>query len=125
LLFRYSGYLHHFRSRGDVYAEHVGKTENEFLKHEYFRIRNFDGAEGEPSSYFRKVLTSKYLHIEDKSKNVGGLQVADLLAAPLMRKFLSVTLDKPFDALMAEVGEAKLNRRFCDGMLDGYATRIS
>jgi Protein of unknown function (DUF3800) len=124
LLFRYVGYLYHQHARGDVYAEHVGRNEDGFLKHEYLRTRNYDGAGGEDSAYFRHVLTSKDLHVEDKSKNVGGLQVADLLAAPLMRKFLSLGLRKQFDLLMAEVGESKLNRRFCDGTVDGYGLRI-
>ena len=106
-----------------VMSEHVGRNEDGFLKYEYYRIRNFDGAEGQNSAYFRAVLTSKDLHIEDKSKNIGGLQVADLLAAPLMRKFFSIGLGKQFDVLMSEVGESKLNRRFCDGTVDGYARR--
>jgi Protein of unknown function (DUF3800) len=123
LLFRYAGYLYHQRARGDVFAEHVGKQEDEFLKSEYFRTRSINGAEGESFRYFQDVFTSKDLHIEDKSKNIGGLQVADLLAAPLMRNWLSSN-GKPFDQLMAEVGCSKLNRRFCDGTTDGYARRL-
>lgn len=125
VLFRYCGYLHRQRVRGDVFAEAIGENENNFLKSVYLIIRNLDGAEGQGPNYFKAVLTSKHLHIEEKEKNYAGLQVADLLAAPMLRKLLFTNIGKAFDVSMAEVGDYKINKRFCDGRTaDGYGWRL-
>lgn len=105
VLHRYCEYLHRHSATGDVFAEHMGAKENASLKYEYETIRE-SGAEGQPWGYYRTVLTSKYVRIEEKNKNIPGLQIADLLAAPMLRKYVSITKSS-FDAQLQKVGEAK------------------
>lgn len=87
LLTSYCEYLSNLNVRGDVMASHLGMKEHTFIRVEYWKTLR-DGGHGKLPSFFRRRLT-KTLKIERKEKNVAGLQLADLIAAPVIRKQLA------------------------------------
>jgi hypothetical protein len=79
LLERYCFWLH--PNRGDVVGEARGKNEDQQLKAAYAAC--YSGGEWNQSAeFYQKHLTSKEIKLFPKSKNVAGLQLADLLAHP-------------------------------------------
>lgn len=81
LMERLMGWL---RARGgvsDVLAEARGGVEDRKLSAEYESIwRN--GTTYNASEKFQAVLTSRHLKLQPKDRNIAGLQLADLVAAP-------------------------------------------
>jgi hypothetical protein len=88
LLERYCDYLNREGYQGDVMASHLGLKENRILHVKYWETYQ-DGGRGKFASFYRRSLSSSALKIEQKQKNVAGLQLADLFAAPIVRTFLS------------------------------------
>jgi hypothetical protein len=72
---------------GDAMAESRGGNEDTRLKETFARLLA-QGTEYLAPERFQEVLTSKQLKISPKSRNVCGLQVADLLAHPSRNEML-------------------------------------
>lgn len=87
LLERYCGWLNRTGWKGDVMAEGRGGKEDRLLKDEYSRIHEM-GTIFKSPAFFQQALTSKQLKVKKKSKNIAGLQFADLLAHPCKQDIL-------------------------------------
>lgn len=87
LLMKYCQELIESDQRGDVMASHLGMKEDGILKTAYWVLYQ-RGGHGKYASFYRRGLSSNSLKIEHKEKNVAGLQLADLLAAPMVRRYL-------------------------------------
>jgi len=87
LLERYKGLLTYLRCKGDVLAESRGKNEDAQLCRVYSYVWHH-GTYYNSAKSFQSVLTSKELKLRRKVANVGGLQLADLLAHPVKMDIL-------------------------------------
>jgi len=96
LIERFTMFLEQNDSFGDVMAESRGGKEDTRLKKTYSNIHD-KGTEYIAPERIQPVLTSKQLKIKPKSKNISGLQLADLLAHPSRNEILNENelLDKP------------------------------
>jgi hypothetical protein len=128
VLQRYAGYLNHIGKCGDVMAESRGGREDRLLKESY--ERTYDrGAWRFSASALQTALTSRQLKLKQKSSNIAGLQLADLLGHPIKNYilkrsgFLTGPL-APFAERMIQVANGKFNRHLYDGRVDGYGTVI-
>lgn len=124
MLEKYCGLLEFLGAVGDVLVEARGKTEDMTLQKEFRSI----WASGTPylsNSMTKKTLTSRELKIKPKNLNVAGLQVADILAHPVMRDVLLDrgrvnSLDGDFAARIIDVARAKYYRQRYKGTIRGY-----
>jgi hypothetical protein len=92
--------------RGDVMGESRGKVEDQQLKAAYEAL--YDGGElHHRAEFYQARLTSREIKLKPKSKNVAGLQLADLLAHPAKQRCL-VRHGVP------EVQESLFGRRVAD-----------
>lgn len=94
LLERYVLFLEQQKVVGDVLAEARGGKEDRKLKD------SFTGAYEKGTDYvsaerFQTVLTSKELKLKQKSNNIAGLQLADMLAHPCHKSLLATREGKP------------------------------
>lgn len=86
-------FLEENNARGDVLLESRNKPDNKALEKIYKEIY-CNGTKKNASQVdmtslrFQSVLTSKSLKFKNKSENIAGLQIADLLANPLKCKLL-------------------------------------
>jgi len=87
LLERYLFFLEEKKLVGDVMIESRGGQEDLRLKDSFERIYE-KGTEYFEAKRFQQCLTSKRLQVKPKSKNITGLQIADLIAHPSRRDIL-------------------------------------
>ena len=87
LLERFIFFLDRVNSVGDVMAESRGGKEDKILKKVFNRLYR-NGSGYITSDRFEKRLTSCQLKVKNKSNNVSGLQIADLLAHPSRNELL-------------------------------------
>lgn len=125
LLQRYAGYLNHINRVGDVMAESRGGTEDRLLKESYTRVYERGTWGVMPAHAFQSALTSGQLKLKQKSANVAGLQLADLLGHPVkqwvLRHYGLVSQNcAPFAMRLMDVVEPKLNRHLYKDRLEGY-----
>jgi hypothetical protein len=119
MLERYCGLLGFLGGVGDVLAEARGKTEDRALQSEYRSIWE-NGTAYISSDRAQKALTTRELKVKPKTLNVAGLQIADLLAHPVLRDIL---LDRKrvsdrgglFADRMMKAAESKYNHHRYDG----------
>ena len=78
---RYFSFLKGSKATGDFMIESRGGKEDMRLKASFRKIME-EGTQYKKSDDFNKVFTSKELKVKQKSANISGLQVADLLAYP-------------------------------------------
>ena len=88
LMERFKGYLNYVGAKGDMLAEGRGGREDLALKKVYTEVWS-EGTYYVSSQEFQKVLTSKQLKVKKKEHNIGGLQLAELLAYPSKIHILS------------------------------------
>ena len=69
-------------------AESRGGKEDMRLKKSYERVFK-EGTEYVNSQMFEKYLSSRQLKVKQKSNNIAGLQIADLVAHPSFRATLA------------------------------------
>jgi len=126
MLERYCGFLHFHNAKGDVLAESRGSTEDKQLKEAYRSIYN-SGTLFRLPEFFQEVLTSKEIKLKNKSANIAGLQIADLLAHPLKQEILieNQRLSEPeketFGKKICEIiNKEKHNRHIFTGKIEGY-----
>jgi hypothetical protein len=125
MLQRYCGYLNHINRHGDVMAESRGAKENRLLMASYEWCYERGVWSYTPAQALQQALTTRKLKIEQKSANIAGLQLADVLSNPVRRgilKELGHVLEEPspFTARMIEVAERKFNRHLSSGRVWGY-----
>ena len=93
LIKRYVLFLEEHNAKGDILLESRNKDDNKVLEKIYTDIycngtkRNRQEVDMEPVR-FQTRLTSKSLKFKNKSENLAGLQIADLLANPLKCKLI-------------------------------------
>lgn len=81
LLERYVLWLRDMGSRGDVIAERRGKKEDMRLRNCFAYFYN-NGTRHVNSTAIQGRLTSKHIKMEEKQRNIAGLQLADMIAYP-------------------------------------------
>jgi hypothetical protein len=126
MLQRYAGYLNHINRTGDVMAESRGGAEDRLLKESYERVYEH-GVWMTPVHTFRAALTSSQLKLKNKSANISGLQLADLLGHPvkqwvLQRNGLLDADPPPFAEQIMAIVETKFNRQLYTDEIEGYGT---
>ena len=106
-------------------AESRGKTEDFELKEAYMRLHK-QGTRFKSNTFFQQYLTSKEIKIKPKSKNVAGLQLADILAHPLKKftllqhNLLEIHNEELFWLKIVDAVKPKLYCRPVDGRAEGY-----
>ena len=78
-----------------------------------------------PATTFQHALTSKQLKVKNKSANIAGLQLADLLGHPVRQAILREEAQvaeppAPFAARLIPIVETKFNRHLYNGKIEGY-----
>jgi len=124
LLERYCGFLNFYDAQGDVLAESRGGTEDRQLKEAYRAVYNA-GTQWRGTEFFQRGLTSSEIKLKQKSRNIAGLQLADLLAHPSKQEILieEERINDPgdnFGKQICQCIEAKYNRHVFDGRIKGY-----
>lgn len=109
--------------RGDVMGESRGKVEDQQLKAAYEAL--YDGGDlHNRAEFYQARLTSREIKLKPKSKNVAGLQLADLLAHPakqrcLVRQAVPEVQESVFGRRVADLFWQKL-RQSKEGETKGY-----
>ncbi len=124
MLQRYCGFLNHISRTGDVLAESRGGREDRLLMDSYSRV-HAQGVWTTLVSTFQHALTTKQLKVKNKSANIAGLQLADLLGHPVRQAILREAglVDEPpapFAARLMPIVETKFNRHLYGGRIEGY-----
>ena len=124
MLERYCGLLGFLGAVGDVLVEARGKTEDMTLQEEFRSIWK-SGTHYMSSNQTQRTLTSRELKIKPKNLNISGLQVADILAHPVMRDVLLDwgrvdSLGGAFAERIIKVAKPKYNRQRYNGTIRGY-----
>jgi hypothetical protein len=125
LLQRYCGLLNRLGRHGDVMAESRGGNEDRELKNSYERVYQ-RGAWGYlKAKAAQQALTSKELKLKQKSANIAGLQLADILAHPireviLVENGLQAEGLSPFAERIVNAIDGKFNCHSSDGRVEGY-----
>ena len=114
LLERYVYFLNRRGMRGDVIAESRGGKEDRRLKESYARLLE-KGSGYADAAQIGGALTSRQLKVKQKSNNLAGLQLADLVAHPSRNEILSehghsVTI-APFATKVVAILQGKYDRR--------------
>lgn len=124
MLQRYCGYLNHVNRTGDVLAESRGGREDRLLMDSYARI-HAQGVWVSSAATFQRALTSKQLKVKNKSANIAGLQLADLLGHPVRQAILrdegrAIEPPAPFAARLMPIVDTKFNHHLYHGRIEGY-----
>jgi hypothetical protein len=125
MLQRYAGYLNHINRVGDVMAEARGGAEDRLLSDSYTRIYE-RGTWKTEASYFQGALTSRQLKLKQKSANISGLQLADVLCHPVKQYVLQqygfVRTEElgDFAIRLHLIVAKKFNAHLYDGRVEGY-----
>lgn len=125
MLQRYCGYLNHINRHGDIMAESRGGKENRLLMASYEWCYQRGVWMHTPAEALQQALTTRKLKIKQKSANIAGLQLADLLSNPVRKAVLREVGHEeaklaPFACRILEVLEGKFNRHLYDGRVWGY-----
>lgn len=128
LIERYCGLLRYLGAVGDVLAESRGKRENRLLEQEYAELYQF-GTHYCDFCVVQSTLTSSQIKIKDKSENIDGLQLADILAYPCKQDILIESKIIPDDRTKYEdqisgVISSKYNKNYFSGRVWGYGKKI-
>ena len=107
-------------------AESRGGKEDIRLKRSYERVFK-EGTEYVDSQMFEKYLSSRQLKVKQKSNNIAGLQVADLIAHPSFRATLArknrQSLSSNFGGDIALILENKKYYRSPSGKIEGWGRK--
>jgi hypothetical protein len=127
LLERYILFLQDAGATGDVMAESRGGKEDMRLKASYEKIYA-EGTEYVGSEIFQRCLTSRKLKVKQKSNNILGLQIADLVAHPSYKATLArknrQSLSRDFGSRIAEILEKKkYYRNSKTGKIEGWGRK--
>ena len=114
LLERYVYFLNRRGAQGDVIAESRGGKEDRRLKESFVRLCE-KGSGYTDAAQMSRALTSRQLKVKQKSNNLAGLQLADLVAHPSRNEMLNengyaMTI-APFAAKVIAVLQSKYDQR--------------
>lgn len=129
MLERYVLFLHYKKSTGDVLVESRGGVEDKKLAESYTRLYE-KGDDFIPSETWQECLTSSQLKIRQKSQNICGLQLADILAHPSRREVLldySLIEDKRDvfgDRITQILRVSKYHRHYKTGEIYRYGKKL-
>lgn len=126
LLERYVLWLKRNHGIGDVMAESRGGKEDRRLKASYERV--YDSGSGYVArQQFTTFLTSRQLKVKQKSNNIAGLQIADLIAHPSYRATLARREQAPlpanFGGKIAQILENGKYDRDPNGVIDRWGRK--
>jgi len=114
LLERYVYFLNRRGLRGDVIAESRGGKEERRLKESFARLYE-KGSGYADAAQMSRALTSRQLKVRQKSNNLAGLQLADLVAHPSRDEILNengyARTIAPFAAEVIAVLQSKYDQR--------------
>jgi hypothetical protein len=124
LLERYCGFLNFYNARGDVLAESRGGTEDQQVKRAYRKLCR-EGTWYRDSEFFQRALTSSEIKLKQKSRNIAGLQLADLLAHPSKQEILieEQRINDPGDNFGKQICnriQVKYNQQVYEEKIRGY-----
>ena len=126
LIERYVLYLKEIGATGDVRAESRRGKEDMRLKRSYERVFS-EGTEYMASETFEEYLTSRQLKVKQKSTNIPGLQLADLVAHPSFKATLArkkkQSLPSNFGGKIADILGANKYYRSSPGRVDGWGRK--
>jgi len=128
LLERYVLFLESKNAMGDIMAESRGGREDIKLKESYSRLFK-TGTDYISNKRFNAVLTSKELKVKPKTKNIAGLQLADLFAYPTKQDILfrNQLIPKPkgsFGNKITQIMEKSKYYRSSDGKIEGFGRKL-
>lgn len=107
-------------------AESRGGKEDTRLKKSFERIVN-RGTDYVEAEMFMRCFTSKQLKVKQKSNNITGLQIADLIAHPSFKATLArrqnQALPQNFGGAIAQILEESKYIRSESGKLDGWGRK--
>ena len=123
---RYYRFLKDGNAVGDVLVESRGGKEDSRLKKAYNRIFK-EGTSYIKAEELNLVFTSKQLKVKQKSMNISGLQIADLLAFParqyMLKYYQKIEVKRPtFNDEIIEILKTKLYRR--GNKTEGYGIKL-
>jgi len=104
MLQRYCGYLNHINRRGDVMAESRGGKENRLLMASYEWCYERGVWRYTPAEAIQRALTTCKLKIKQKSANIAGLQLADILSNPVRKAMLIEVGHSTVELVLATIG---------------------
>jgi len=121
---RYSGWLNYKNSHGDILAESRGGEEDRQLKSAYKTVYE-SGTLMFSREHHQRALTSREIKIQPKSRDIAGLQLADILAFPVKQRCLADRglIEAPGDVFGGKICEllaGKYNMNEWTGQVDGY-----
>jgi len=126
LLERYVLFLQAANTTGDAMAESRGGKEDMRLKTSYRRVCN-EGTEYVLAEKFGEYLTSRELKVKQKSNNIAGLQIADLVAHPSHKATLARKnkqgLPSNFGGKIARLLEKGKYYQSPTGRIDGWGRK--
>lgn len=127
ILERYVFFLNHANSQGDVMAESRGGREDQEIKRSFKRYYSRGTRFAKPEDLQHR-LTSCEIKIAPKARNIGGLQVADLLANPAMLGALhrhgTHALPEGFKGRLFHLLLSSKWDRSVSGQISGYGTKV-
>jgi len=111
---------------GDVMAESRGKKEDLRLKQSFTNLYE-EGTDYVTPEEIQAFLTSRKLKVKPKSKNVAGLQLADLLAHPIWKSMIAARerrlLPPNFGSVIYGTVEAKFDSKPDTGQIEGWGQK--
>lgn len=120
LMERYAGWLQFKGFEGDVMAESRGKTEDKALQAAFDQLYE-NGTRFHSAARFQAVLTSRTIKFRRKFDNIAGLQLADLLAAPVKREIVGKKrYPDGFGGRLVDAARTRFNRNDFTGRISGY-----
>lgn len=126
LMERYVLWLHRYQVHGDAMAESRGGKEDMRLKCSFERIYE-QGTGYVSAELFAERLTSRQLKVKNKSNNIAGLQLADLIAHPSFKATLArrqnQSLPQNFGGQIAGILERCKYNRSPSGRIDGWGRK--
>ncbi len=126
LMERYVLWLRRHRVYGDAMAESRGGKEDMRLKRSFERIYE-QGTSYVSAELFADRLTSRQLKVKNKSNNIAGLQLADLVAHPSFKATLArrqnQSLPQNFGGQIAGILERDKYNRSPLGRIDGWGRK--
>lgn len=126
LLERYVMFLEKSKVTGDVLAEARGGKEDRKLKESFTNIYN-TGTQYVDASRFQNVLTSREIKLKQKSNNIAGLQLADMLAHPCYKSLLASHENQPqpagFTSKILSIIWSKFLRHSETGRVNGWGQK--
>lgn len=120
LLERFAGWLELKGYEGDLFAESRGKKEDKELQAAFDQLYT-NGTRFFSGERFRAVLTSRRIKFRKKYENTAGLQLCDLLAAPVKREIVGrKRYPDGFGGRLVDAARGHFNCQVYRGTVQGY-----